>query len=276
MSVRLQTLWDTCSADLKRFAPALEGYFGCPICMRPVAPTPVLTDVVAEEHVVPKSLGGRLTTLTCRRCNNSAGSKLESHLVRRVRIDAGKAPSSMRLQVGGAVQRGKIYVSPDEGEPIRIEIVDKQSDPRQAPELERLVKEGVEEMHLSVNSGYIPLRTAVALIRSAYLLMFRTFGYRYVFDCSADVVRDQVADPTRETDVLTGVAYRVNAGLPSETALAIATAPNGQSCFLAVLELDHDSAHMAVVTLPPPGVDGADFFHTLAASGKTRTEARRV
>ena len=58
MSDRLETLFRTYAADLKRFAPVLEGHFGCPICMRAVAPTPVLADVVAEEHVVPESLGG--------------------------------------------------------------------------------------------------------------------------------------------------------------------------------------------------------------------------
>jgi hypothetical protein len=176
------------------------------------------------------------------------------------------------MQVGGVVQRGGIYLSPDEDEPIRIDVVDKRSDPRQASEMERLLKEGVHEIHLNVNSRYVVIRSVVALVRAAYLLMFRAFGYRYLFDPSAQVVRDQIASPLDETDVLKGVAWRfVHPSVPSETALAIATAPDKRNSFMALLRLDQDPDHMAAVTLPPPGADGAEFFRTMAASGAERT-----
>ena len=271
VSSSLSSLFDAYAGDLARFAPALEGKFGCPICLRAVARTPHLSDVVAKEHIVPSALGGRLVTLTCRQCNNRSGSQLESHLVRRVRVDSGKSPSSVRLTVGGVVQRGEILLEPEGDPQIRINVIGRQSDPRLAAEMERLVADGKDEMHLQVNSGYVPLRSLVALVRSAYLLMFRTFGYRYVLDSSAVAIREQILKPTAETDVLTGASWRVDAGAPPSTSLALAKAPDDRSGFVAFLALDADSGHVAAVTLPPPGVDGEEFYRTLAESQARRT-----
>ena len=38
----------------------------CPICLDP--------EPTSEEHVPPQSLGGRVMTLTCNRCNNDLGT----------------------------------------------------------------------------------------------------------------------------------------------------------------------------------------------------------
>jgi len=45
----------------------------CPICLI-VGPT-------SREHVPQETVGGRVMTLTCQRCNNGLGSRLEAHLL---------------------------------------------------------------------------------------------------------------------------------------------------------------------------------------------------
>lgn len=55
--------------------PVVFGFvdFGvCPLCLHPDADT--------KEHVPPHSIGGRVLTLTCERCNNEFGSQHEPHL----------------------------------------------------------------------------------------------------------------------------------------------------------------------------------------------------
>lgn len=53
--------------------PIRERYFAaCPICGAPAT---------ADEHVPPRSMGGRAMTRTCAPCNNDLGSKVEADLV---------------------------------------------------------------------------------------------------------------------------------------------------------------------------------------------------
>src|SRR5437868_1137324 len=99
----LEGLFDRYAADLKRFAPALAEQFGCPLCLKAFPHSEPLGEVVSEEHVVPGALGGRITTLTCKRCNNEMGSKLESHLVQRVLVEARKRPLKVTYRVRDAV-----------------------------------------------------------------------------------------------------------------------------------------------------------------------------
>jgi hypothetical protein len=122
--------------------------------------------------------------------------------------------------------------------------------------------EGAKSIKLDMSEGYVPLRSAVALIRSAYLLMFRSFGYRYVLNASAQPIREQVANPLVETPVLRGVSWRIDSSPAAEqTQLAIAVAP--LKCFLAFLRLSDDPRHVAAVMLPPPGV-GMSFYDDFA------------
>lgn len=60
---------DQFDAELIAIAQPME-FDRCPICL---APNP--TD---REHVPPASIGGRIMTLTCKRCNNLAGTRLEA------------------------------------------------------------------------------------------------------------------------------------------------------------------------------------------------------
>lgn len=273
MATKLESLFEMYSADLKKFRPDLEGYFVCPLCLCAFTRSPILSDIVAEEHIVPQALGGRLVTLTCRSCNNSAGSDLEAHLVQQVRVDARKLPLGLQMKMAGAQLRGEFHLPAGSNKECRIDIIGKQSDPRQVAEAQRQLKQGrrIDEITLRLDSGFNPTRSKAALIRSAYLLMFRTFGYPYVFDVSAQEIRAQITEPLHETYVLKGIPWRVDATVTLETALAVVRAPAQFRSFVALLRLDENPIHVAAVTLPPPGVAGPEFYEALAQSGPQRT-----
>ena len=99
--------------------------------------------------------------------------------------------------------------------------------------------------------------------------MFRIFGYRYVFDKSAAVIRKAITEPLVETDALKGVSWRVAVRPPDETGVSIVTKPNELRSFTVFLTLDkaHDLA--AAVALPPPNA-GTEFFSHLAKSENPR------
>ena len=59
------------------------GNYVCPICLRHFSPKDLdqsLPNPLTLEDAPPKSLGGKANTLTCKVCNNTTGSKIDSHL----------------------------------------------------------------------------------------------------------------------------------------------------------------------------------------------------
>ena len=264
MASRLERLFDLYSRDLERYAPSLKECFGCPICLRGFRKVRRLGDVVGEEHIVPEALGGRLITLTCRQCNSDHGAKLDAHLVQRVLVEANRIPVRVRMKMGSASMGAEMDGAPDPAGPISIRGVKKQSDEKQVEQIKELLRDGKTEIKLHMSLGYNENRSLVALVRSAYLLMFRTFGYRYVFDASAATVREQLKNPMEKTAKLDGIMWRIEETIPEEADLCIMHTPEWLRSFFIVLRLD-EQRHVAGVTLPPPGTDGSDLYPRLRA-----------
>ena len=100
MTAKLESLFRVYASDLARFAPELTDRFGCPLCYRVIGQTTDLREVVAEEHIVPRKLGGRIVTLTCRKCNSGHGSALDAHLIQRVKVETRRLPLRARMRIG--------------------------------------------------------------------------------------------------------------------------------------------------------------------------------
>ena len=275
MAPNLDTLLSRCEADLLQIWPNAKRGFVCPICLRFFARTENLTKSVSIEHIVPDALGGRVTTLTCRRCNNTAGTQLDSHLVERVRVEGRSKPILADVEFRGTKFRGEVHLPESASDSFRIYGIPIQSDPREINGFFSLLDEGIwhgQELKLRLERKYVPVRSAVALLRSAYLLMFRLFGYRYVCDRSAVVVRESISQPTMETDGLKGISWRVDCSPPSENGVSIVTQPREFRSFMVFLTLDKSQNHVSAIALPPPNA-GSEFFHTLAQGGKRKRYA---
>lgn len=258
MSEKLGRLFDLYSSDLEQYAPELAGFFFCPLCLQSIPRVADLRPVVAEEHTLPEKLGGRTTTLTCKKCNNDQGSSLESHMIQRVKVEAGTLPLGIRMSVGEGEQGGELYLPRSDSDPFEIQVVDKQSDPRRLEEVERGLRDN-EAIHLRGSFGYNEPRSVVALLRSAYLLMFRYFGYRYIFDPSAKPILWQIQNPLESGAALGGIMWRSPSWQISNR-VCIVTNPKKLRCFSVILRLDAETDHHAGVLLPPPGEDGSEFF----------------
>lgn len=266
MSTKLESLFSRYSRDLESCCPALRDTFVCPICLGEFPRESDLRTIVAEEHVIPQALGGRITTLTCRRCNNTAGSGLESHLVQRVLVESRKRPVNMKLEVGGAIQRGELYLPDTKDGPINLTVVPKQSDPAQEEVVRTRLEEGKTELTIQMNLGYIPLNSMVAVVRAAYLLMFRIFAYSYVLDPSAELIRAQIQNPTTETSVIKGVIWRLPESVQSGNQVMFMIDPPSTPCILALLQLGNEPAHVAGMMFPPPGLGNIELYLELQSA----------
>src|ERR1700680_2136773 len=84
----------------KAFAQVYPGTFDqatylCPICLDPLTIEALADKRLTAEHVPPESFGGRELLLTCKDCNNSAGTKLDA--------DA-KTKEDVRLAMAGTLE----------------------------------------------------------------------------------------------------------------------------------------------------------------------------
>src|ERR687884_973623 len=108
-----ERLFDTYATDLSAFLSERCDYVECPLCLGRFSRDDLRSRVVTDEHIIARRLGsrlryatwGKLRTLTCRRCNNRDGTKLDAHLIKGVRAEdilAGQTdePLDIRFIVG--------------------------------------------------------------------------------------------------------------------------------------------------------------------------------
>jgi hypothetical protein len=179
------------AADYQRFRPEAVDTIACPLCLTEYR----LADIadLSREHVVPSKLGGRSETLTCRRkCNNTHGSRLDSHLINAMRaMDAIEGAAPIPTVVDS--DKGKIVAevflpSGSEPGPFRIQIVGKASNMEASDDLRNSLRDGFTlNMHMSF--AFIPERYFRAAFRAAFLSVFRTEGYQYALSVGAAQVR---------------------------------------------------------------------------------------
>lgn len=181
----------------------VSGCYVCPLC------SCGYTDVraVRLEHAPPKSLGGKVVALTCVNCNTVTGSPLEADLKRfaqLVDLYDGNSQDWITAQFGvrgGTTTVNALARRVDSG---TFEIVGnpKHNDPAATEihnaEIEAMVDGAVSEQGWTISHpdhAYVPAKVAAALLKSAFIVAFARFGYRWAMQPALDPVRTQIADP---------------------------------------------------------------------------------
>jgi hypothetical protein len=250
-------LFECYAANLSACRSDLTDLFACPICLRLFDRGALEASEVTEEHVVPSSLGGRIVTLTCRECNSTAGSTLESQLVRRLERDDFLAgvrtrPLPGRVSVGEGEIAGEVYMYPDR---IELHGMPSISSPKRHGAAVSILRSGVmpEEVGLSLRWECKGLSSWIAVLRMGYLLAFYNFGYAYIMHPNLQQVRDQIRNPEQQV-IPTEVIGLLGEWPHAANQLVLVYAPSQLRCFYAVLRLSTEVVrHMGVVL---PGLDG--------------------
>lgn len=261
---RRERLFDCYAANLSACRREYTESFACPLCLRLFDREALAARDVTEEHIVPSSLGGRMVTLTCRECNCTAGSGLESHLVRRLERDdfvAGISPKPLlvRVSIGQGEIAGEVHRYPDRIELHGIPEMSK-------PELHALavssLRSGVlpPDMSLRLPLGFKGLPSWIAVLRMGYLLAFCYFGYGYIMHPNVAQVRDQIKRP--DAAAISVEAVRCVEQWPYVgNLLGLLYAPSRLRCFFAVLELSTDVVRHYGVVLPGLDAQSRDIYN---------------
>ena len=206
MNLKLERarLFDRYASNFTLYRPQYQNVFICPLCLNGFDRLALDNDLLTVEHCVPESVGGSILTLTCKKCNNEDGTRVDSHLSERLRSDdfaegVGQGPYDSDISIEGNRMKSNVIFGRDQGHAIDIQIVQRATDLRgkvRRPALKELSsgREGIQgSMSFAFKFSHHVAR--VAMMRAAYLTMFRYYGYSYIFYKELALVRTQIRNP---------------------------------------------------------------------------------
>ena len=201
-----ERIFNVLASNLNAFFPEAQNTVVCPLCRSAHGRDSLLGDglELTREHCIPASAGGKLVTLTCRACNNSHGISSDSHLKNLLLAEDAVEG------IGGTVD-GTISI---EGHPFRCEVgfgregekslhftpIVKASNSKERDTAFAIVEASSNtgddfSANLELRFRYCPFRSNLVLVKAAYLLMFKQFGYSYMFFEGPEFVRRLILEP---------------------------------------------------------------------------------
>lgn len=208
-------------------------YYVCPICTGCFTEDEIETEL-SLEHAPPARLGGVEVALTCRRCNNTAGTEIDVHTQRQQKqmdFISGRGTGSAKITIeregiplnatmhytpGGLLVTGAPKANNPENVRLSTEILDR---------LAATEAKG-QTFNIRINEPYSPRRARLGWVRAAFLASFAWFGYRYVLHPAFNPLRAQLLNPAQDTlPSLPIVTDPSDLGLASERHLAIMETP---------------------------------------------------
>jgi len=187
-----QGLYERAEAAIGKIASRQMLGYVCPICLRSFKDLRELT----EEHVPPKSIGGKVLCLTCRECNCTAGYSVDTQL-QRERLSQGF------LGKDGQIRRAKlivhdleinVHVKRDE-KGNEIKILGSDNNPKDIEKLPEKIQSN-KGFNLRDTVSYSRRTADIGYLKTAYLAAFAKFGYSYILRLALNRVREQIKDPS--------------------------------------------------------------------------------
>lgn len=235
----------------------------CPICLKQHK-TISEDDPLTLEDAPPKSLGGSANVLTCKSCNNTAGYKIDAHLVERLReLDSASftpgTETKVQIKVNGETLQGIIQVLADGT--LQITHSKKNNHPGKLKKAMDRVSAGMKIDLNFFKSRVIPENLEYALLKTGYLLAFQTFGYSLILNKCFNTIREQLRNPEKRIyphgfwlnppypKSLSGVYFVMDKGIESLLALFNLDTGNTQRMFGVLLPLPIRSIDEVIVEI---------------------------
>jgi len=190
-----ENLFDIYNRSLQIVWPGIADTFVCPLCMAPFKKEDIYNGNLSLEHVPPRSIGAACKTMTCTRCNNTIGTKLQRFMandVRRKELEAGKElkkPFRARVRMPGlqfdaeitsAAGRTWTAVSP-------LSIL-----PPDLKSLEAARKIAGAKGSISLKGMGTKEALDRAYLHSSYLALFSLLGYPYIMQPFIEEIRQHI------------------------------------------------------------------------------------
>lgn len=197
-------LKDVVQAGLFDVELPYEATFICPICFNPFSENDL--DIDLENHLTledapPYSLGGKANTLTCKKCNNESGYKIDNHLVellneQELRNFSPNTSAYVTVEHQGQKAQGLLQI--DKERKITITHLTKKNNPEKLDKYVEITGKGDKPVLFFKASRVETKRVEVALLKSAYILAFEHYGYPLILSKAFEPVREQILNPDKE------------------------------------------------------------------------------
>ena len=260
-------IFDRGVAAYHRLSKDTEELYPCPTCLQLFDRAALNEGDLTLEHVPPEAVGGKGIRLTCKKCNNSAGTMIDAaraefdklrNLNLALASQTGKYEGSVKLKIGDTEVNATAEVA---GDKITFHVMDERNNPEhlaaQNEHLTKLVESRQENHEFGVRASFraTPQQVFISNLRAAYLAAHALLGYSYICQAQLTVVREQIQDP--EAKLVPRIAQQSarDAGLPQETMIFELTKP-----------VPSIGVHLPpfILILPPVGGTG-DFYAQLSA-----------
>ena len=188
--------------------PTREDWYLCPLCLDGMTIEELDTGELTVEHVPPKALGGHELVLTCKQCNNSAGSKFDgpAHTedrLRRFLSGQSERPETVTFSVDGFATRVEMRTAGQTG--MLFFGVPKINSPADVDRMEEHMRELSTtrstdfRIAITPQATYSPDHARISWVRTGYLAAFALFGWRYILQPALQPIRDQLMNPSAIT-----------------------------------------------------------------------------
>jgi len=199
---RRKDLFELYSNDFRKITENMKlglqyPVYVCPLCRRYFNESHLEQsekNPLTIEHVPPENSGGKDLILTCKECNNNHGAWYDSQLTKMDETEKflnlfDGAELRTTLTFNEKVKIGStIKVFPNNN--IGIIMDSKRTNPKYHNEINKLVRNDYKSGSIEFN---LPIpdspKISIALLRSAYLLMFKTLGYKYGLSINSEHIR---------------------------------------------------------------------------------------
>lgn len=239
------------AADYQAFRPEAVDSVACPLCLTEYG-LPNIANL-SGEHIVPRKLGGRSETLTCRlKCNNTHGSRLDSHLINAMKaMDAIDGAEPITTTLGN--DKGKIVAELLLGtgtphDPNTIKIVGKASNMGAVEDLRNSLGDGFT-LNFQMSFRFVPERYFRAAFRAAFLSVFKAEGYNYALSVGASQVRNMLNADVPVLEKVVMEAFPERDPLTDFLVMPITFSDVGE-CYMVLLRLRTKRTRYITVFLP--------------------------
>jgi hypothetical protein len=209
--------WATAHGQTDRLREDGKPVYLCPLCECPISKEDFLAEALTAEDVPPTSVGGKKIVLTCQRCNNDQGSKIDSHLPKRehhVDLETGARTIPRKVGdiyyptvegyhiAGDLVVKGRIWISPGG---FGFEYVPAWNNHTRHAEYLEASRD--IPWRFRITPGYVIAMADLSRVRAAYLATFAVFGWSHILRPTYAYLRECFTRATAPDDVLAITEY---------------------------------------------------------------------
>jgi hypothetical protein len=238
----------------------------CPLCWHETR-----FDNLTLEHIVPESVGGRQTTLTCRSCNNDHGSELDAHLAQYQTVrDAlqGHGMLKTKLNINGHEMVANLKWGDGHK---NFHVVGKATNPSAEIETRKEFSAGnVSNANFTLYFDYKQNNFQTAVLRAAYLVLFKCFGYEYASKSVTQAIRHRIVDSSHAHPNLASLIIELRDFTPPYDAqhYVVRGNVNGVEFFLVIIRVRRVTTTYLGAYLPVPAEHCEQFFDLMEQCAK--------